>query len=377
MGRSRHAHGVANPEVTLFLRTLQVMFSSSHKLIHSLPKVAATFAASVLCLSLGWGQVRIKNRSFEVSESLPTATGQFGLVESWGNAGSQSASPDFYHTSGQGAGDLPQTPLAKVNPFDGDALAGFIAYTEETVSRHEYIVGSFSNPLEVGQEYRMTFMLTSGRVHDWVNAGLGVSGLGIHCSVTPPDQEGYERLLLPTQFTIEEAFYDKQWREVAFVFRAEEPFRHFTFGLFEGEPSVRREEMGTRDMAYYFVDRFTIEPYTNELALEGEQGVQPIPEEIESEGLFIPNAFTPDGDALNDDWHWSMPEGVTADVLIFNRNGHAVWKGQMASTGDHGWAGTLPSGAKCEPGVYPWTADIMDANGDRMEKRRGFVTVIL
>ena len=262
----------------------------------------------------GVGQVRINNRSFEVSEGLPTATGQFGLLDSWGNAGSLSASPDFYHIEGQGAGDLPQTPLAKVNPFEGDAVAGFIAYTEEAVSRHEYIVGSFSNPLEVGQEYRMTFMLTSGRVHDWVNAGLGVSGLGIHCSLTPPNQQGYERLLLPTQFTIEEAFYDKQWREVAFVFRAEEPFRHFTFGLFEGEPSVRREETGARDMAYYFVDRFTIGPYMPELALEGDQGVQPRPEETELEGLFIPNAFTPDGDALNVEWQWSMPEGLTADL---------------------------------------------------------------
>ena len=72
-----------------------------------------------------------------------------------------------------------------------------------------------------------------------------------------------------------------------------------------------------------------------------------------------------------------MPDGVTADVLIFNRTGHAVWSGQMGSSSDHGWTGTLPSGAKCEPGVYPWKANIMDANGKRMEKRRGFVAVIL
>ena len=53
-----------------------------------------------------------------------------------------------------------------------------------------------------------------------------------------------------------------------------------------------------------------------------------------------------------------MPEGVTADVLIFNRTEHAVWSGQMGSSSDHGWTGTLPSGAKCEPGVYPWKANI-------------------
>ena len=235
----------------------------------------------------------------------------------------------------QGAGDLPQTPLAKVNPFEGDALAGFIAYTEEAVSRHEYIVGSFSNPLEVGQEYRMTFMLTSGRVHDWVNAGLGVSGLGIHCSVTPPAQVGYERLSLPPQFTIEEAFYDQEWREVTFVFRAEEPFRHFTFGLFESEPSVRRKKRAQGTWPTTSLTDFTIAPYLPELALKGNKAFsRDLKKSTELEGVFIPNAFTPDGDALNDDWHWSMPEGVTADVLIFNRTGHAVWSGQMASSSD-------------------------------------------
>ena len=349
----------------------------SQKLSFKLPKIAISLVLAVGLSPLSWSQVSISNRSFESFESLPTATGQFALLDSWGNAGSQVASPDFYHNSGQGAGDLPQTPLAKVNPYDGDALAGFIAYTEEATPRHEYIVGTFSNPLEVGQKYRMTFMLTSGRVHDWVNAGLGVSGLGIHCSVEPPNQEGYERLALPAQFTIEESFYDKQWKKVAFVFRAEEPYEHFTFGLFDGEPSVRREELGSRDMAYYFVDDFTIAPYMPEFPLEGVEGVQRIPSETEVEGMFIPNAFTPDGDELNDVWNWSLPKGVTADLSIFNRTGHLVWSGRMASSGAQGWGGTLPSGARCEPGVYPWTAVVMDANGERMEKRRGFVAVIL
>ena len=350
--------------------------SFTHPLLWN-PK-AFTFAAIAACFwTVGFGQVKVNSPSFEEFERLPTATGQFDLVESWGNAGSQLASPDFYHTSGSGAGDLPQTPLAKVNPFEGEAVAGFIAYTEEATPRHEYLVGSFSAPLEVGKQYRMSFMLTSGRVHDWVNAGLGVSGLGIHCSVSPPRQDGYERMSLPAQFILEEVFYEKQWREVSFVFRAEEPYRHFTLGLFEGAPSIRREEMGERDMAYYFVDRFIVAPYTPESALEGLQGVQPIPKEVDQAGIFIPNAFTPDGDDLNDTWQWSMPEGVTAELTIFNRTGHLIWSGQMASSGFSGWEGLLPSGTKCEAGVYPWKAVVMDANGERMEKRRGFVAVVL
>ena len=81
VGRTCHALCVANPEV-LHLRTLALMHLL-HKSSQSLPKLAATLAASVLCLSMGWGQVRINNRSFEVSEGLPTATGQFtaGFLE--------------------------------------------------------------------------------------------------------------------------------------------------------------------------------------------------------------------------------------------------------------------------------------------------------
>lgn len=130
-------------------------------------------------------------------------------------------------------------------------------------------------------------------------------------------------------------------------------------------------------MAYYFVDRFIVAPYTPESALEGLQGVQPIPKEVDQAGIFIPNAFTPDGDDLNDTWQWSMPEGVTAELTIFNRTGHLIWSGQMASSGFSGWEGLLPSGTKCEAGVYPWKAVVMDANGERMEKRRGFVAVVL
>ena len=58
---------------------------------------------------------------------------QFGLLD-LGKCRQPSPLRFLSRLLGQGAGDLPQTPLAKVNPFEGDALAGFIAYTEAQVS---------------------------------------------------------------------------------------------------------------------------------------------------------------------------------------------------------------------------------------------------
>ncbi len=139
---------------------------------------AVTFAGLAgLAVSVLWGQPFVKNGGFESFSELPDASGQLDLVIDWAGGGSEEAIPDFYHEQGTNGGDLPQTPLAVVEAFAGRAVAGFVAYTDEQNPRHEYLTGTFSEPLVVGQRYKMSFAITSGLVHDWVSAGMGVSGL--------------------------------------------------------------------------------------------------------------------------------------------------------------------------------------------------------
>ena len=87
-------------------------------------------------------QVKVVNGGFESFLSLPTASGQLGLLPGWSNGGSDAANPDFYHEQGENGGDLPQTPLAMVNPHTGRGIAGFVAYTDDFNPQHEYITGS-------------------------------------------------------------------------------------------------------------------------------------------------------------------------------------------------------------------------------------------
>jgi gliding motility-associated-like protein len=73
-------------------------------------------------------------------------------------------------------------------------------------------------------------------------------------------------------------------------------------------------------------------------------------------GHFDPNAFTPNGDGLNDVW---LPTGNVIDdaegsynVSVFDRWGKLVF----LSTGPNiGWDGTA-AGSPCPAGVYSWTA---------------------
>lgn len=75
--------------------------------------------------------------------------------------------------------------------------------------------------------------------------------------------------------------------------------------------------------------------------------------------LLIPNAFTPNGDGLNDVF---LPEGLFIEgyeLLIFNR-----WGQQLFTSSDilEGWDGTF-SGNPSPPGVYTYRIDATDQSG--------------
>ena len=143
-----------------------------------------------------------------------------------------------------------------------------------------------------------------------MSAGIGVGGLGVVLSTSPPAQQGYEPLEKLPQFVINETLYDRNWRQMAFVFTATDAFSFFTFGLFDrDEIRLSREEGGERTMAYYFLDDFQIEEVESALMSE-ERPDRGTPGVALPDGVYIPNAFTPDGNHINDVWSLALPQGM-------------------------------------------------------------------
>jgi gliding motility-associated-like protein len=87
--------------------------------------------------------------------------------------------------------------------------------------------------------------------------------------------------------------------------------------------------------------------------------------------VFVPSAFTPNGDGKNDIFRVMSPPVLNADFRIFNR-----WGQQIFFTNDifQGWDGTL-SGKKLPTDVFIYTVQVRKLDGSIVHKK-GTVTLI-
>jgi len=88
--------------------------------------------------------------------------------------------------------------------------------------------------------------------------------------------------------------------------------------------------------------------------------------------FFLPNAFTPDGDGLNDLFKPQIDEHLSYEMLIFNRHGEVVFE---TKDPQKGWNGSFRNAEYyCPSGVYAvrYSVDFGDNN-----IQEGFVTVVL
>jgi gliding motility-associated-like protein len=90
---------------------------------------------------------------------------------------------------------------------------------------------------------------------------------------------------------------------------------------------------------------------------------------------YIPNAFTPDGDAYNQTWQPVFTKGFDPNdyhMTIFNRWGEILWESYDASVG---WDGTY-KGSVIQTGTYVWKVEFGDSFNDSRHMDYGTVTIL-
>jgi gliding motility-associated-like protein len=89
--------------------------------------------------------------------------------------------------------------------------------------------------------------------------------------------------------------------------------------------------------------------------------------------LYIPNAFTPDGDGVNDVWKFETTGIVTFELFIFNRWGDLVW---YSTDPDQAWTGgKLDDEYYVEDDVYPYLIKYTGVD-NQAKKLSGTITLL-
>jgi len=90
--------------------------------------------------------------------------------------------------------------------------------------------------------------------------------------------------------------------------------------------------------------------------------------------IYVPNAFTPDGDEINNIWQFYISGISEADysVEVFNRWGEIIWE---SSDVNESWDGTY-KGRLVQTGVYTWKIQCQALVNDESREYVGHVNVL-
>jgi len=89
------------------------------------------------------------------------------------------------------------------------------------------------------------------------------------------------------------------------------------------------------------------------------------------EGVYIPNAFTPNADGKNDKWYVRGNDILSIQVSVFDRWGQRVFYTDNIKTG---WDGTF-NGAKLDPSVFGYYVEGYCLNNEKFSLK-GNVTIL-
>jgi OOP family OmpA-OmpF porin len=218
---------------------------------------------------------------------------------------------------------VPDNTFGTQNPFNGNGyLGGYVAsYTGGAgtdgyagVMWWEYIQGHLTTPLVAGKIYKFSMEISLAEVSD-----LMVTELGVHFSQEPLASPNTAALNANPQciFYNPNHFQDSiDWVHLESLFIASGNESYLTIGNFRD--NVTTDTLRRYDLSPMGANLFVTYFYYDNIVLTEA-----------SQGLEIPNVFTPNGDGLNDFWKLPFSVGAGTVVTIMNRWGNVVYDSDL------------------------------------------------
>lgn len=271
----------------------------------SLFLIALFLSAQLVPLS---AQNLVTNNSFETYSSVPNNYGQPCRSMGWSNPNGSctmvagTGSPDFLHTLGTYPVSIPNSIFGVCAAHTGNAIMGFGTWSALIANYREYVSTTLSSPMIVGQQYTVSFWLTTGKATYY---SYRSNNIGIYFSTSPLSQTGSNPINVTPQCNITTVANDSVWQLYSFTIMPSVSYTTMTIGNFYSDALTTRvlATGGSPNAAYYFVDDVTVSPSL------------PLPVELISFNAFVKN------NCVSLEWYTATE--LNNDYFVIEKSGDA------------------------------------------------------
>ena len=214
--------------------------------------------ATILLLTIlsyvTYAQNLVKNPGLENTDECPIVSIDLeDIIDPWTH---YFGSPDYFHMSCGFPGSPTTTNLAQ--PFDGSGFVGLAVYGDTGAYEREYLHGELKEPLEAGVFYRVTFYVRPVN-NDADGISYGINNLGMFISNSPLDSVPMERFyeVNPQVNSKDPIIGESYWTPVCGIYHAKGGERNITIGNFFRDSDTQVLPLtgaSTPQKAYYLVD---------------------------------------------------------------------------------------------------------------------------
>jgi gliding motility-associated-like protein len=322
-----------------------------------------------LLLFSAYGQNLARNPHMDSTNNCPAFLGDIGACQYWFNPTQNS--PDYFHLCQPGL--APNNFIGWQIPRSDSGYLGFGAFAYYQPNAREYVTGNLIRPLQAGKKYCFTYYVSLAD-----SSNVAISNVGIYFSQNDPsillDTLGGPNLnFMPYTPVYEPPRLLKDtsgWVGITGEFIAQGGEQFLTIGNFRPDinthwDTVRPIPQFAGVLAYYYVDDVSV------VLCEDTLPPPPPPPPAQVSYLKPYNAFSPNGDGVNDLFITTNQNLIYYHLSVFNRWGNTLFE---ATDPQAGWNGTY-QGADVPEGTYFY---LLEARGiDQKEYlAKGFVILI-
>ncbi len=302
----------------------------------------------------------------DTSIICPNGLGDIINCQNWFSTTSNT--PDYYHLCQPGL--APNNWIGWQMPLSDSAYLGIAAFAPSNA--REYISGSLISPLIGGLKYCAEFYVS---LADSSNAAI--ANIGLYLSQNNPlmlvdsNSNPFGGTLNYTPILESNSIIDNKtdWILIADTFVSLGGEQYFTIGNFRFNSNTVWDTVGIIPpsggvAAYYYIDNVSI--------YLCEDTAQPPPPPVEPiSALTAYNAFSPNGDGVNDLFTVAYKEIKTYRLQIFNRWGNLIFETDNPA---QGWDGRY-NGGEVPEGTYYY---LIEATGldEKGYLLKGFIMLV-